>query len=60
MKEIGDRVRSCAKKVCRVNNLEKIKNKILEEENVVGLIVSKSIYVNLDQLQIDMTIDCYS
>ena len=45
MKEIGDRVRSCAKKVCRVNNLEKIKNKTLEEDNVVGLIVSITVFI---------------
>ena len=40
MKEIGDRLRSCPKGVCRVNNFGKITEKVLKENNTVGLTVS--------------------
>jgi len=40
MKEIGDRLRSCPKGVCRVNNFDKIAEKVLEMNNTVGLTVS--------------------
>ena len=40
MKEIGDRLRRCPKDVCTVNNFDKIKDKVLEGKNVVGLVVS--------------------
>jgi len=40
MKEIGDRLRSCPKDVCRFKNIDKTKDKVLEGDTVVALVVS--------------------
>ena len=44
MKVVGDRLRSCPKNVCTVNNFDKTKDKVLEGKNVVALIVSIKLF----------------